>query len=141
MTKEYKKDFDSWNVLKQDVDQSERKVYAHAREVWWCSLGVNIGVESDGKNESFERPILVVKVYNRQSLLILPLTSKVKDDKFHFPLSIQEVDRKTNDKFTKTVAVKLTQARVVSNKRLLRKVGVIPKNDFAAVIKSFREFI
>jgi hypothetical protein len=26
------------------------KFFGHLREVWWCSLGVNVGAETDGKN-------------------------------------------------------------------------------------------
>jgi mRNA interferase MazF len=141
MSFEYSKNFDDWNRLKKVTDESNRKVFGYPREVWWCSLGVNIGVEADGENENFERPVLIVKVYNKQSLLVLPLTGRARDDKFHFPLKIKELNRSTNEIFTKTVFVKLTQARVVSNKRLLRKVDVINKVDFSAATEAFREFI
>ena len=41
------KDFEGWNKNKQHIHiQSENKLY-DAREVWWCSLGINIGFEQD----------------------------------------------------------------------------------------------
>ncbi len=56
MGNNYVKDFDGWNSSKKLVDISDRQVFGYPREVWWCSLGVNIGAEVDGKNEEdFER--------------------------------------------------------------------------------------
>lgn len=141
MSSTYKKDFDSWNKLKKVTDTSERKVFAHPREVWWCSLGVNIGVEADGKNDNFERPVLVVRVYNKESMLALPITGRARNDKFHTVVKLKEVNRETGEKFFKTVFVKLTQARVISNKRLLRKVDMIEQEDFKKIIAAFRDFI
>lgn len=48
------KAFDDWNELKKKLDQNWRQPYVHHREVWWCSLGQNIGAEIDGKNESVD---------------------------------------------------------------------------------------
>lgn len=141
MSQKHVKDFDTWNKVKKRTEEMKRRVFAHPREVWWCSLGVNIGVEADGKNENFERPVLVVKVYNKQSMLVLPLTSKIKQDKFHASFVVKEIDQKTNKEFTKTIYVKLTQARVISNKRLLRKVDVVDQTSFDCIVKDFREFI
>ena len=141
MKRDYIKDFDTWNVVKKRTDESSRKVYAHPREVWWCSLGVNIGVEADGKNENFERPVLVVRVYNKDSMLVLPITGKAREDTFHAPLTLKEVNRESGDTFTKTVYVKLTQSRVISNKRLLRKVDTISEADFERIVTIFRSFI
>jgi len=36
--------------------------------------------------------------------------------------------------------VKLTQARVISNKRLIRKVGVVDEKQFIEIQKAFRQF-
>ena len=46
------KDFDKWNSLKKIFEKENRELFAHPREVWWCSLGVNLGAEIDGKNDS-----------------------------------------------------------------------------------------
>jgi hypothetical protein len=55
MTNNYSKAFDEWNSAKKLADASNRRVFGYPREVWWCSLGVNIGAEIDGKNENFEK--------------------------------------------------------------------------------------
>ena len=85
-----KKDFDRWNEQKKSINSSEDGKFFHEREVWWCSLGVNIGYEQDGKNELFERPVLVIKKFNRHVLWVLPLTSSNKRNEYHFPLTTGE---------------------------------------------------
>ena len=114
------KDFDKWNKNKKELESAPIKKYVHPKEIWWCSLGVNIGAEIDGKNENFERPIIVMKVYNKETMVILPLTTKQKDDKFHHKIQTEG----------KTVWAKLTQMRVISNKRLLRKIDVLDEVSF-----------
>ncbi len=114
------KDFDQWNKIKKEIERAPITKYVHPREVWWCSLGVNIGVEIDGKNENFERPAIIMKVYNKDTMVVLPLTTKRKDDKFHHKIKTKE----------RTVWVKLTQTRVVSGKRLLRKVDILEEEQF-----------
>jgi len=114
------KDFDEWNRNKKGLERAPIKKYVHPKEIWWCSLGVNLGAEIDGKNENFERPVIVMKVYNKETMIILPITTKPKDDQFHH--KIQTVG--------KTVWVKMTQMRVISSKRLLRKVDILDEASF-----------
>jgi len=117
------KDFDKWNDSKKKIHIRVSDTFAHPREIWWCSLGVNIGAETDGKNENFERPVIIVKVYNKETMLVLPITSKEKNDAFHCRIDTNQ----------KTVWVKLTQSRVISNKRLLRKVDVLGESEFKSL--------
>ena len=134
------KDFDKWNAIKKTLQKEVREVYAYPREVWWCSLGVNIGAEADGKNENFERPVLVVRVYNKETLLVLPITSREKGDPFHFKITVQTLNQKTKKVESKDVWIKLTQARVISNKRLLRKVDTVSVGEFEKIQKMFRAY-
>ncbi len=125
------KDFDRWSELKKHLNSREGTAYAHPREVWWCALGMNIGAEADGKHDNFERPVIVMRVYNKETLFVLPTTSKEKVDKFHYKIVTEE----------KTVWVKLTQGRVISNKRLLRKVDILSEKIFAELKERFEEFV
>ena len=60
------KDFDTWNEEKKIVNERriDENLFFYDREVWWCSVGINVGIEADGKNSNFERPILVLKKFN-----------------------------------------------------------------------------
>jgi mRNA interferase MazF len=119
--KHTEKDFDGWNKLKKYLDSKSRLIYAHPREIWWCSLGINIGTEINGKNTNFERPVILLKVYNKESLIVLPITTREKDDQFHYKIETQG----------KIAWVKLTQIRMISSKRLLRKIGSLDKESFS----------
>ena len=77
------KDFIKWNVLKQKLDRSEKRLIFKERDVWWCSVGVNIGHEENGKDEFFARPVLVIKKFNRHLFYGIPLTTKVKENKYY----------------------------------------------------------
>ena len=125
------KDFAKWLGLKEKLNAMPGTAFAHPREIWWCSLGVNVGVETDGKNENFERPVIIMRVYNTKSMIALPLTSKEKNDKFHHMVKTAR----------KVSWAKLTQARVISNKRLLRKVDVLDKDSFEKLQKILKVFL
>lgn len=78
MSKKYIKNFADWNNQKQKIDgyKSQSTLYIKEREVWWISIGINVGAEIDGKNELFERPVLIFRKVGREQFYGLPLTSK-----------------------------------------------------------------
>lgn len=124
--------FFDWTKLKISIHSSEIKKFPKKREIWWASLGQNIGVEINGKNKNFERPILVIKKYNNDSILVLPISSKVKESKFYFKFV-------NNDK--EENIVNLSQLRTISSKRLVRKVWKLEGNVYAQIKEKLKEFI
>ncbi len=104
------KDFDSWNIVKKQVNQKKFSDFIHEREVWWCSLGINVGFEEDGKHQLFERPVLILKKFNKDVVLVIPLSTQVKNNPYHFPYLYQD----------REYVAMLSQIRVLSTKRLLR---------------------
>ena len=123
-----KKDFDGWNEVKKITHRNDAapEPFPKEREVWWCSVGVNVGVETDGKHETFERPVLIVRVFNREMLWTVPITSTMKDSPFYYPFLFKNEDR----------SVILTQLRVMSTKRLQRQVDVMSEKDFKKVVEA-----
>jgi mRNA interferase MazF len=82
MEESYIKYFDRWNEQKKVRESSkEVSLVFHEREIWWCSIGVNIGDGEDGKNELFERPVPILKKFNRKIALVLPMSKRVKENK------------------------------------------------------------
>lgn len=124
-----KKDFEKWNTKKQFIDENHRNVFCYPREIWWCAVGTNIGAEIDGKNHNFERPVIIMKVYNKETVFVLPLTTQKKTDKFHFFIETQG----------HKAEVILTQGRVISNKRLLRKMYMLSESKFKELKKVWLE--
>ena len=127
------KDFDKWNIEKKIVDKKvvNRDLFFYAREIWWCSAGLNIGVEADGKNENYERPFLIIKKFNADMVWVLPLTTQEKNNKYYFKLNHEEL----------ISWVVLSQIKTISTKRLLRKVGLISEFDFKEVLIRLKDFL
>ena len=50
--------FNKWNVVKQDINQKEIINYKQG-EIYFMSVGQNIGFETYGIGEEFLRPVLV----------------------------------------------------------------------------------
>lgn len=125
------KDFDDWNNLKKLIHKKEinDEFNFHSGDVWWTTLGINIGKEINGKNETFERPVLILKVINKHTLYVLPLTSKDHfTDKYHFKVNYEDGG---------SGVVVFSQMRVVSSNRLLRKLSKINKEDLEEIKKLF----
>ena len=80
---EYKKDFDKWSKIKQKLNDSNRKVYFHEKEIWWVATGINVGYEQDGKGDMFVRPVLVFKKIRNDMFIGIPITSRLKHDLMH----------------------------------------------------------
>lgn len=128
----YIKNFDDWNNKKKSVDSTEiaKDFFYHEREIWWCSVGVNVGAEMDGKNEHFERPVLVVRKMNRDQFFGVPLTSKDKKGKYYVVITYGEREG----------TVCLSQFKTFSSKRMLRKIDTLNKADFLEVKQRFVNF-
>lgn len=76
MTDYYKK-FDQWNAVAKEIQlRPHQNIKPGA--VYWCSLGVNIGSEEDGKGPRFTRPVLVILQCNPNLALVAPFTTKYK---------------------------------------------------------------
>jgi mRNA interferase MazF len=112
---EYKKDFDSWNILKKELQTMKNAPTFKEGEVWWCQIGANIGFEEDGKNLPFERPVMIFRKYSKNLFFGLPLTTAQKSNEFHFEL--------TNSKTKGSII--LSQGRTLSAKRLNRRMYTI----------------
>ena len=131
-TKAILKIFVDWTKIKIRVHISEREIYPKVREIWWASLGQNIGVEVNGKNENFERPVLIIKVFNNLGVLIAPISSKIKEGKY-FIRFVHENEEEN--------IINMSQIRSVSTKRLVRKVGELKIEDFEKIRESFLAFM
>jgi mRNA-degrading endonuclease toxin of MazEF toxin-antitoxin module len=125
------KDFDTWNKLKKQIQERPIDFHIKQRQIWWCSLGINIGSEQDGKNENFERPVLIYKFINKDMVLILPFTSSIKIDRHHVVIHDESLNKSS---------IILSQVRVMSPKRLLRQVGWVPEDQFFLVVQKLQEY-
>jgi len=115
-------DFNNWNDKKKQLSGGNR-VYFHKGDVWFASIGKNIGDEEDGKHSTFERPILIVRKFNNNIFLGVPLTSnEVKEGKYYHKLI----------SFSGSIAI-LSQVRLFDAKRLVRLMGKIENEELKEI--------
>lgn len=129
--KDKSKDFSSWHKRKAWLHNEQPRVFFNTRDVWWCSLGSNIGFEQDGKGGKFARPVLVFKKFNNEIFWALPLSLQVKTKKetarFYAPVYLEDGIPRT--------AI-LSQLRLIDGKRLLEKVGMISQENYVEIQKA-----
>src|SRR3989344_1313449 len=113
------KDFWRWHKKKEEVHNTEGKALFHEREIWWCTLGTNIGFEQDGSGELFTRPVVILSKFNLDACLIIPLTAKPKRGKYYFNIG--------NVSGRDAIAV-ISQIRFVDRKRLAKKISTLDKD-------------
>jgi mRNA interferase MazF len=117
------KDFDKWNEIKKKTDAKIIKPNCKKGEIWWCVIGKNIGVEQGCKSGLFNRPVLVIRVFNSKMFWGIPITSsdeKSKKENSKYYYNLQSV-RKIKG------FASLSQMRLFDNKRLIRKITKIER--------------
>jgi mRNA-degrading endonuclease toxin of MazEF toxin-antitoxin module len=83
-------DFDKWNELKKKLNDRKINLKFKARDIFFMSIGKNIGSEQLGKGEEFLRPILVYKKLGEYYFLGIPLTSQEKVGSYYFPFKYKK---------------------------------------------------
>lgn len=122
--------FNKWNEAKKDIHINKNRIHFRQGEIWFVHIGQNIGYEVYGKGEEFLRPVVVFRKINKNTFLSIPLTSKLKDDKFHCIINFKE----------KQNSAILTQVKTIDAKRLRYKIGSIDRKIFGKLEKQFIEF-
>lgn len=117
----YSKDFVSWTIVKMRLEEGVDPPYFYEREIWWASIGHNIGYEEDGKGTEFGRPIVVLCKFNQHLFWGIPLTTVERHGKYYkyFPYSSE-----------RNSTALLSQLKAYDSKRLVNKWGVMNELDF-----------
>ncbi len=128
------KEYDAWNELKKKInsDITEPDYFPKEGEVWMSSLGKNIGFEQNGSGSNFSRPIIVVKKFNNHMFWCASLSTKQKKFDFYYNFT---------DPNGEKVSVILAQLKLVSVKRLKRKLYDISGNDLTEIKGRLRKFL
>ena len=127
------KDYKNWHISKirlewEQFKEKEKPKFSE-RDIWWCSLGENIGYEQDGKHENFERPILILRKFSQDMFLGAPLTSSEKEHPLRIPYVMGSIEWSVN----------LTQIRTLSVKRLHRRMWKMSESRFEVIQKIFSQ--
>jgi mRNA interferase MazF len=126
------KNFTLWNRQKQDIHNLEKDIIFQEGEIWFSSLGVNIGYEQDGKGQHFLRPVLIIKKMSKNMSIILPLTTKEKTGNWYVEIK--------NSGGKKAFAA-LCQIRTIYINRLAYKIGRIKKDELLNIKNMLTQFL
>lgn len=112
------KDYNSWHVLKKYLEKKDvgNFLYFKQKEIWMCSLGLNIGSEQDGNSRGFSRPVVVFRLCSPNTFLGIPITSQKHIGSYQYKFNLGGIDQ----------FAKLSQIRTLSSKRLERKLATLP---------------
>lgn len=121
-----------WMKLKIKIHHAEINLFPKRKEIWWIRFGQNIGVEVNGKHDQFERPAIIIKVFNLDSFLVVPITSKIKRGEYLIGFLSNSNEKKMAN---------LAQIRTVSINRFIRKVEVLNDTNFNQIIDKIKNFL
>lgn len=124
------KKFLEWIKLKEKLHYSTYKPPMFTeREIWWASIGENVGKEINGKSELFTRPVLIFKKLSRETFMGIPTTSQSRKGSWFVAVSYAGYQ----------VCVILSQARVIDAHRLSSRLGRLDERDFKKVKEGFKK--
>ncbi len=128
------KDFDEWNQLKKKIEAEKNSPdkFPKEGEVWMSNLGKNIGYEQNGSGDNFSRPVLITKKFNNHMFWAISLSTKQKDFDFYFNYT---------DPNNQKVSAILAQMKLVSVKRLKRKLYDVPNELFDEIKQKLKSFL
>lgn len=127
-------DYDSWNELKKKIQFTNDipDFFPKEKEVWMSSIGKNIGYEQNGSGGNFSRPVLIIKKFNNHMFWCVPLSTKQKKFDFYFNFT---------DPSNQKVSVILAQLKLISVKRLKRKLYDVYSDVFENILEKTRGFL
>lgn len=126
------KDFDTWNDFKKSLDNDNKDLpLFKERDVWWCSIGLNIGHEQDGKGDYFNRPVLVIKKFNDRLFWGIPLTTQIKDNQYYHKFILRGREQ----------CAMLTHLRLYDASRLTNRMCQMQTEQFKIICDKLKNYI
>jgi mRNA interferase MazF len=125
------KDYQNWHGFKSELDKDIKRPIFKEREIWWCSIGLNVGDEQNGKSETFSRPILIIRKFNRNVFLAVPLSTQIKDKPYYHQFILKGKEQ----------SLIMSQIRLLDAKRLDRRIIRSPEKEFTAIKEKIKNYL
>lgn len=126
------KDFDGWIEKKKGCHyKTSLPPMFKERDIWWVSIGINVGFEEDGKHDKYIRPVLIIRKFNRDLFLGIPMSTRLKDNPYYIKVTVNK----------QVVSVLISQIRTFSARRIQDKLAEIDTKDFKKVKESVVKMI
>jgi len=125
-----KKRFFEWMSLKDKIHRKHHvPPYVSEGEIWWASVGENVGSEIDGKSSLFSRPVIIYKKLSHHFYFVIPTTTKNKIGSWYVPFR----------QGGKMMIACLQQSKSIDYRRLSNKLGEIDDQDFKRIKEDFQK--
>ena len=122
------KRFFEWIRLKEKLHNTNAQPPAFSEnEIWWCSIGENVGIEVNGKSNLFSRPVFVYRKLSRAGFLGIPMTTQKKDGPWYVEIDFRGKKQVAN----------LAQCRVLGFQRLSNRIGTLDDGDANRIRSAF----
>ncbi len=122
------KEFARWIGLKEKLhDSTHRPPLVSEGDIWWASVGENVGSEINGKSALFSRPVIILKKLAHGFYFVVPTTTREHEGTWYVPFRHQERD----------MIACLHQARALDYRRLSTRLGTLDDSDLECVRDGF----
>lgn len=122
------KKFLEWIGLKEQLHtQDHEPPLVSEQEIWWASIGENVGSEINGKSKLFSRPVVIFKKLAHGFYFVIPTTTQEQRGSWYVGFRQQG----------KNMIACLHQARAIDHRRLSSKIGELDDDDFGRVRAGF----
>jgi len=119
---------DFWNNLKKQLSNKKITNFKFfERDIFFMSIGQNVGYEQYGKGDIFLRPVIVLKKLSKYTFIGIPLSSQEKTGDFYFKFLFKNIDN----------YALLNQVRVFDIRRNKYFSGRISHSDFKKLKNQF----
>lgn len=124
------RNYKDWMPVKENIQEQGILRKFKEWEIWWCSIGENVGIEINGKGNKFTRPVIIYHKFSRYGFMGIPLTTK--NHTAMAPDWYVNFRFRGNDQFAA-----LHQIERISVFRLCRKIGELDDVDIARIKTGF----
>ena len=124
--------FITWNSLKIKLHNKKVKLHIKVGEIYFMSIGQNIGYEIYGKGNDFLRPVLVYKKLSKTTFIGIPLSSQTKEGSYFYNFSY---------KYNKTSTALFNQLKIFDSRRIVYFSGKIKTNDLNLLKEKVLKFM
>ena len=122
------KKFLEWIGLKEQLHKKEHEPPLVSKgEIWWASIGENVGSEINGKSALFSRPVIIFKKLSHGFYLIIPTTTQIRVGSWYVGFRQQGKD----------MVACLHQIKTIDYRRLSSKLGRLDDTDFSRIKGGF----
>ena len=125
----YIKRFLKWIGLKEILHfKGCSPPYVNQGDIWWASVGENVGSEINGKSDLFSCPVIVLKKLSHGFYFVIPTTTQKREGSWY--VSFPQHGR--------IITACLHQARAVDYRRFYSKLSELYESDFIKIKEGFK---